>query len=238
MRRQNTILVIAGLLVLGSLAFLGWAALQVTAPAAAPPQPTAVDPGNPPTAGVNAQQGVVATELFTMTLPAGWLYTQEAFAEQAPVDPLQAQSLVVAWQGGDTFEQSERRFNVVAMPRNGLTLEQYLVEAAERFTNTGGIGNVTTDLVTDLRSDGLPAALVGYSISLERGESVGHQAVMIASDDTQLLVATLSHPADGSDVEQLFRTLVGAMHLAETGAATSQVDIHAAATACSVYTGA
>lgn len=238
MRRQNLMLLIVGLLVLISLVFMGWAASQRTLPAAATPEPTIVDASDAPVAGAPVQQGPVNTEMFTMTLPAGWQYSQDERISQMPVDPSHVQPLVVAWQGPNAFEQSAVRFNVVAMPRNGLSLEQYLVEASERFSGTESMSNVTPQLVTDLRADGLPAALIGYAISLDAGEFTGYQAVMISPDETKLLIATLAHPADGSDVEQLLRTLVGSMHFVSANTDTSQIDNRAAATARSDRPGA
>lgn len=223
MLRQNLTLAGVGLLVLAALAFLGWAALRpLTSPVvAATPQPGATAPASalPDTAPatvaapVAAMGGVIATTLFTMTLPEGWQGTTEPLTGDQPEAITQLAPLVIAWPAGTSFAQSQARFSIAAMPRNALSLEQYMADVAEHFSSTTGVDVVDARLVTDLRHDGLPAALIHYVTTSPTGEISGYQAATFDATGTQLLIATLVHQIAATDGERLFYTLVGALHL-------------------------
>lgn len=225
MLRQNLTLAGVGILVLVALGFLGWAALRpLTSPVAmATPQPsaTAPAPALPDTASATDAEmvivaetgGVIATTLFTMTLPAGWQWTTEPLTGDRPEAITQLAPLVIAWPAGASFAQSQIRFSIAAMPRNALSLEQYMADVAEHFSSTTGVDVVDARLVTDLRRDGMPAALIRYVTTSPIGESSGYQAATFDATGTQLLIATLVHQIAATDGERLFYTLVGALHL-------------------------
>lgn len=217
MRKQNLTLLAVGVLVLLSVIFMGWAAMGRTpaTPSPTEPAPTALlADATAQTSATPAAGGIVATGLFTMTLPDGWQYTTEQWAGAPPADMNHFAPLVIAWRGGPTFEQSPTRFNIVAMPRNDLTLDQYLVDVREQFSTTEGVADVNADIVTDLRDDGLPAVLVSYAMATAAGDFQGYQAVTLDGAANQIVIATLAHQADGVDAEQLFRTLVGSIYFA------------------------
>ena len=213
MRRQNLMLVIIGGLVLIALIFMGWAAARPLPSAAPDITPT------PPTMTVEATSAapllasVINTELFTMTLPAGWQATTQTWTGDQPEGMPHLAPLVVAWPGSGAFEQSRVRFSIAAMPRNALSLEQYLIDVTEQFSGTTGVSNVDAGFVTDLRRDGLPAALVTYDMMTPAGAFTGYQAATFDASGTQLLIATLAHAADAEDGDRLFRDLMGSLHL-------------------------
>jgi len=70
-------------------------------------------------------------------------------------------------------------------------------------------------LDTDLRRDGLPAALIPYSVATPAGELEGYQAAMLDASGSQLLLATLVHQTDGAETEALFRSLLSSLHFLE-----------------------
>ena len=214
MSQQNLALFGVGGLVLVALVFMGWAAVRPLDPsvAVATPQLTAAVVAMTPPATTGAVGDIIATELFTMTLPDGWQWTTQAWSgEQAA--SAQLAPLVLAWPVGENFEQSQTRFSIAAMPRNELSLERYLLDVTEHFSDTAGAATVDARLVTDLRRDGLPAAIIAYTISSPAGEVNGYQAATFDTTGTQLLIATLVHQADTTDGERLFRTLVGSLYL-------------------------
>lgn len=216
MSRQNLTLLGVGGLVLVALAFMGWAVLRPlnSSVAVATPQLTAAAAVamTPPAAPVIAG-GVIATDLFTMTLPEGWQWTTQAWSGEQAAANAHLAPLVLAWPDGENFEQSQTRFSIAAMPRNELSLERYLLDVTEHFSDTAGADTVDARLVTDLRHDGLPAAIIAYAISSPAGEVNGYQAATFDTTGTQLLIATLVHQTDTTDGEHLFRTLVGSLYL-------------------------
>ena len=161
MQRQNLLVMVVGGLVVAAVLFMGWAATRSLTPAAEAPPATATPATPAPSpAAQPAAGGVIATELFTMTLPAGWGYTLQAWRGEQPTAAEALAPLVTAWQGGAAFADSPNRFSIATMPRNDLELEQYPLDVMEQLSTMAGIGNVTSELVTHLRRDALPAALV------------------------------------------------------------------------------
>jgi hypothetical protein len=156
---------------------------------------------------------VIATDLFTMTLPEGWQWTTQPWPDDRPEMTSQLAPLVTAWPVGESFEQSQIRFSIAAMPRHALSLERYILDVTEHFSSTTGVDPVEARLVTDLRRDGLPVAFIRYATTSPAGEVSGYQAATFDITGTQLLVATLVHQADTTDGERVFRTLVGSLHL-------------------------
>lgn len=216
MQRQNLVLVVVGMLVLAALGFMGWAATR-PAPPAAELAPVATPMGTAHAGDKVAAMtgGVVATDLFTLTLPADWQYTTQVWTGKQPAEMAYLAPLVVAWQGGATFEQSPMRFSIAALPRNDLSLQQYLLDVTEQFSDAQGVRDITARLDADLRRDGLPAAFVHYSMATPAGEVGGYQAAMLDASGSQLLLATLAHQADGAETEQLFRSLLSSLHFLE-----------------------
>lgn len=222
MQRQTLLLIVTGGLVVAALIFMGWAATRsltptAEAPTAAPTPATAT----PSPAAQPAAEGIIATGLFTMVLPAGWQTTLQEWRGEPPAAPAALAPLATAWQGGDTFEQSPNRFSIATLPRNELELEQYVIDVTEQLSSAAGVSAVTAEIVTDLRRDGLPAALVRYTMATPAGEVTGLQAATLDAAGTQWIVATLAQRSDGADPAPLFRTLIGALHFLEPAAAGS-----------------
>ncbi|HAJ34385.1 MAG TPA: hypothetical protein DCL15_01650 [Chloroflexi bacterium] len=218
MSRQNLALAGVGLLVLLALAFLGWAALRPlpTSPAAITPQVDATPPPTvapPPTALPDATtSSVVATELYTVTLPEGWQWTTQAWTGDAPVTA-SVTPVVIAWPAGSSFETSLTRLSIATLPRQALSLERYLLDVNEVFSSTAGVDVLDARVVTDLRHDGLPVAFIRYIMPASGGEVSGRQAATFDASGTHLLIVTLVNHADSEESERLFRTLVGALNM-------------------------
>lgn len=214
MSRQKLTLAGLGLLTLGALAFLGWAALRPVTSSVAevtPPPAASTQPSTLPAAAMT--DNVIATDLFTMTLPEGWQWTTQPWGDwQSDRDP-QIAPLALAWPIGSSFEESATRFSIAAMPRYALSLEQYMLDVAGALSDTTGVAAVNARLVTDLRSDGLPTALIRYVTKSPAGEMIGYQAATFDDTGAKLLIATLVHQPDLPDGERLFRTLVSSLHL-------------------------
>ena len=216
MQRQNLVLVAVVMLVLAAMGFMGWAATRSATPAAEPaPVATPIVTARPGDQVAVETGGVVATALFTLTLPAGWQHTTQAWTGGQPAETAYLAPLMVAWQGGATFEQSPMRLSIAALPRNDLSLQQYLLDVTEQFSSTQSVSEITAHLDTDLRRDGLPAALIHYSVAMPAGELEGYQAAMLDASGSQLLLATLVHQTDGAETEALFRSLLSSLHFLE-----------------------
>lgn len=222
MQRQTLLLVAVGGLVVAALIFMGWAATRSLTPAAEAPPATVTPAAGAPSPTVQpTAEGIIDTGLFTMTLPAGWGYTLQVWHGEQPAAAEALAPLVTAWQGGATFAESPNRFSIATLPRNELELEQYVIDVTEQLSTMAGVSNITSELVTDLRSDGLPAALVRYTMATPAGEFTGYQAATLDAAGTQLIVATLAQRRDGADDPSLFRTLIGALHFLEPAPAAS-----------------
>jgi hypothetical protein len=222
MQRQTLLLIVAGGLVVAALIFMGWAATRSLTPAAEAPTAAATPAtATPSPAARPAAEGIIVTELFTMTLPAGWQYTLQEWRGEPPVAAEALAPRVTAWQGGDTFEQSPNRFSIATLPRNELELEQYVIDVTEQLSSAAGVSAVTAEIVTDLRRDALPVALIRYTMATPAGEVKGLQAAMLDAAGTQLIVATLVQRGDGADPAPFFRTLIGALHFLEPAPAGS-----------------
>lgn len=226
MSRQNLALAGVGLLVLLALAFLGWAALRplpvppaaVTPPVDVTPSPTAAPPSTalPDATTTHAStSSVVATELYTLTLPEGWQWTTQAWTGDPPV-AAPVTSVVIAWPAGSSFETSLTRLSIATLPRQALSLERYLLDVTEVFSDTAGVDVLDARVVTDLRHDGLPVAFIRYVLPASGGEVSGRQAATFDASGTHLLIVTLVHHADSDETERLFRTLVGALNMPTT----------------------
>ncbi len=221
MQRQTLLLILVGALVVAALLFMSWAATRPIAPAAEAPTAVATVAPPPSPSAAPAAEGIITTELFTMTLPPGWQYTTQQWAGEQTGAMAPPAQLVTAWQGGAAFEDSPLRFSIAALPRHELALEQYVIDVIEQFSRTTGVSAVTAAIVTDLRRDGLPAALVSYTLATPAGEFTGHQAAALDAAGTQLIIATLAQRNDGADSEPLFRTLIDALHFLEPATAGS-----------------
>jgi hypothetical protein len=213
MQRQNMMLVVVGVLVLIALIFMGWAATRPLPSADADATPTLPITMTAAASAESLPGDVIATEFFTMTLPTGWQATSQTWTGDQPEGMTHLAPLIVAWPGEGAFEQSRVRFSIAAMPRNALSLEQYLVDVTEQFSGAAGMSNVDIALVTDLRQDGLPAAMVTYAMTTPAGAFTGYQAATFDALGTQLLIATLVHEASVEDGDRVFRDLVGSLHL-------------------------
>jgi hypothetical protein len=223
MSRQNLTLAGVGLLVLLALAFLGWAALRPlpTSPAVGTPQadatptPTATVPTPTTLPEATTTSSVIATDLYTLTLPEGWQWMTQAWTADLPV-AAQLAPVVLAWPVGSSFEASVTRLSIATLPRQRLSLERYLLDVTESFSGTAGVDVVDARVVTDLRRDGLPVALIRYDMAVDGGEVSSRQAVTFDATGTHLLIVTLVHRAGSEESERLFRTLVGALYVPAT----------------------
>lgn len=217
MSRQNLALAGVGILVLLALTFTAWAALrplsappaaEVTPPAADTPTPTA-PPEAPPVAATASS--VIATDLYTLTLPEGWQWTTQVWTGDQPAALTQPAPVVIAWPIGGAFEASPTRLSIAALPRQALSLERYLLDVTEVFSNTAGADVVDARVVTDLRRDGLPVAHIRYVMSSPAGDVSGNQAATFDATGSHLLIATLVQPVVLEEDERLFRTLIGSL---------------------------
>mgnify|MGYP005840739061 CR=1 FL=1 len=225
MSRQNLALIGVGILVLLALAFTVWAAVRpLSAPPTAVVTPSAeVAPSTEvtppaevtltPTALPDALtvSSVITTDLYTLILPAGWQWTTQVWAGDSSAAVAQLAPVVVAWPPNNSFEASPTRLSIATMPRQALSLERYLLDVSEVFSNSADAGVVDARIVTDLRGDGLPVAYIRYIMSTPAGEVSGHQAATFDGAGSHLLIVTLAHPSALEEGERLFRALIGSL---------------------------
>jgi len=218
MSRQNLALTGVGVLVLLAFGLMAWAATRTVPPSAPPPSPTmpaapTIQPDARPDTAAPTSSGVIATDLFSLTLPAGWQFTTQPWPTMQSAGATVAAPLIAAWPGASNFAESPVRLTIAALPRHDLALAQYLRDVEEQFNNTPGIGDVAGSIVTDLRRDGLPVAVLTYTTSMPTGAFAGQQAATFDAAGAHLLLLTLVQPADADDGASLLHTLMDALHL-------------------------
>jgi hypothetical protein len=204
------------------LAGVGWAALAV---ACAPPVPPPVAPVTPvaltlllptvtPTSWVVQQPAGEPAVLrrvsggpATISLPQEWQYRVQSWPVAPPAGWRADELWLVAWVG--EISHSPLNFTLAARARLGLSLEQYMAEAAAELAATAGVDAVSASLRNDLRADGLPAAFLSYRLTTSAGAVVGQQAVLYDDTGELLLLATLvsRDPAGEETLRALLRTL-------------------------------
>lgn len=212
MSRQNLALAGVGLLVLLALAFLSWAALRpLSAPPVAVTPQADVTPSPTASPDTPTARSVIATDLYALTLPEGWQWTTQAWPDEQLTAAASLAPVVIAWPAGSSFEASLTRLSIATMPRQALSLERYLLDVTETFSDTAGVDVVDARVVTDLRRDGLPVAFIRYEMTVSGGEVSGRQAATFDATGTHLLIVTLVNQANVADDERLFRSLFDAL---------------------------
>jgi hypothetical protein len=131
----------------------------------------------------------VSGGLATISLPQGWQYRVQSWPAEPPAGWQADELWLVAWVG--EISHSPLNFTLAARARLGLSLEQYMAEAAAELAATPGVDAVSASLRNDLRADGLPAAFLSYRLTTSAGAAVGQQAVLYDDTGEQLLLATL-----------------------------------------------
>ncbi len=203
------------------LAGVGWAVLAVACAPPAPPTvmpPTVMPPLLLPTVTPTSRGGALSTGepvalrrisggLATISLPEGWQYRVQSWPAELPAGWQADELWLVAWVG--EISHSPLNFTLAARARLGLSLEQYMAEAAAELAATPGVDAVSASLRNDLRADGLPAAFLSYRLTTSTGAAVGQQAVLYDDTGEQLLLATLvsSDLAGEETLRALLRTL-------------------------------
>lgn len=197
------------------LAGVGWVVMAVACAPPAPPtvMPPLFLPTVTPTSRVVAPTGEpaalqrVSGGLATISLPQGWQYRVQSWPAELPAGWQADELWLVAWVG--EISHSPLNFTLAARARLGLSLEQYMAEAAAELAATPGVDAVSASLRNDLRADGLPAALLSYRLTTSAGAAVGQQAVLYDDTGEQLLLATLvSRDLAGEEtLRALLRTL-------------------------------
>ena len=201
------------------LAGVGWAALAVACAPPVPPPVTPVAltlllPTVTPTSWVVQQPAGEPAVLrrvsggpATISLPQEWQYRVQSWPVAPPAGWRADELWLVAWVG--EISHSPLNFTLAARARLGLSLEQYMAEAAAELAATPGVDAVSASLRNDLRADGLPAAFLSYRLTTSTGAAVGQQAVLYDDTGEQLLLATLvsSDLAGEETLRALLRTL-------------------------------
>lgn len=225
MRNQTLWIVIVGVLVVASALFVVWAALQPLETAPPPPATNTPLPPSPvstsPTPTRSAwQEGSALLDLdwVTLSMPTGWRYVVKEWAADPPSTVRGAVPLLMAWRDAATFADSRLRFTLIAVPRNGLSLERYLDDVRSQLLEDAYVSDVVARIATDLRADGLPVALISYRTGTQMGQTqigqmVGYQVAALDATGEQLLIATLVQPED--DEMQLLRSFIAAMRFVE-----------------------
>ena len=201
------------------LAGVGWAALAVACAPPVPPPVTPVAltlllPTVTPTSWVVQQPAGEPAVLrrvsggpATISLPQEWQYRVQSWPVAPPAGWRADELWLVAWVG--EISHSPLNFTLAARARLGLSLEQYMAEAAAELAATAGVDAVSASLRNDLRADGLPPAFLSYRLTTSAGAVVGQQAVLYDDTGELLLLATLvsRDPAGEETLRALLRTL-------------------------------
>ncbi len=235
--RNNMWIIVAGVAaVVVVLAALVWQQSAPppppTAPAAtAAPSPTEAAPASPtpaphatdtpeatatPTApATRPPLPVTATgELFlgdgvTITLPAGWVGALRPDPAALGFSDPNGAPLLAAWQDAPTYDDAPARMTLIRVPRAGIPLATFVDDLAAAADAMPDLA-VSTQTITDtLRSDGLPAGLLGFSQAEPPGE--GWQAVLLDATGENLLLLTFFADETAVEPEAQFRALIASI---------------------------
>ena len=220
MSRQSLLIVALSVLVVASALFMGWAALRTTQPTTAQPTVT-LEPVTPspavtaaPTADESLSGGRVDLGLLTLELPAEWRYHVNAWPAAAPTMLADTTPLLTAWLGATSFDAAPLRFTLIAVDRNGLSLERYASDVTEQLAAAGDVSDVQTAIDTTVRTDTLPIAYMRYTKESAAGRQFGYQIATFDASGDRIVIATLV-TQDNDDGEELLRTLVRSLHFAD-----------------------
>ncbi len=181
---------------------------------ATPPTPTAVPtPAASPTP--EAPGGTASAALVEMTFPAGWQYVVDEWPADAGMESPHVTPQVMAWRDGATFVTSPVRLSIMSFPWNQLPLEQYVADLEKQLNESPGVGDIVTEVSTELRQDGLPAGKVTYTIETDAGAFNGVQVVMIDPPAQNFVVSSLVSPAAAGSLDGLLQELMQTVRLKE-----------------------
>lgn len=221
MSRQTLLLIIVAALVVVSLAFLGWVALRPLNTALPPPAlvteaalPTAA---TAPRALTSSPGGVVVTELFTITLPADWVYAEHQWPAEIAAGARPTPPRLVAWQPETDFAESPARLSFAIVPRHALALAQYVADVDAQLRADPGVRDLDSVQVTDVRSDGLPVGLLRYTTDTVMGETGAVQVAMLDLAGDNLVIATLADRRGAAAAETTLRAILATLQWAPPG---------------------
>ncbi len=195
MPRRGWLIALAAVLLVGCLRHT-----SPGAPLPTPPPtllPAATLPPPTPADLVAPGEGVTYTSPrhgYTVALPSGWralvLPVQANDLLQAAGQPLE---LVAGLDAADAAAAPQAQLTVLALPRGGLTLGAYLDQTAAQIAAESGAAVDRAELDPTLRGDGLPAAVVEYTVTSDSGDpQAGYQATLVGGDPDTLIVLTFT----------------------------------------------
>ena len=145
-----------------------------------------------------------------ITLAPGWVGALHPDPMALGLADPNGAPLLAAWQGAAAYSDAPQRMTLMRTPRAALALPTYLSDLAAMLAATPGIV-VTAQQITDtLRSDGLPAGELTFTLSTPPDR--GWQAALIEPGGENLLLLTLVADGDvATDAETQFRALVASL---------------------------
>ena len=218
MSRQTLLLISVAAAVVASLAFFAWAALRPLDSTA--PPPAIVTPAALPAAATAPSErtalpgGVIVTQGFTVTLPTEWVYAEQPWPASSSTTVRPTPPQIVAWQSETDFVESPVRLSITTVPRDALSLEQYLADVDAQLRADPGVRDLESAQVTDVRVDGLPAGLIRYTADSAGGEVGAVQVALLDADGDSLVIATLADRRGAAAAETTLRNILATLQWA------------------------
>jgi hypothetical protein len=147
---------------------------------------------------------------MAITLAPGWVGADQPDPAALGLADPNGAPLLAAWQCAAAYLDAPQRMTLIRTPRTGIPLSTYLPDLAAMLATTPGL-TVTAQQITDtLRSDGLPAGELTFTLSTPPAR--GWLAALIDPSGENLLLLTLvADEAVAADAEAQFGALVASI---------------------------